>query len=129
MNFIAKIATKENLIKFVSTGLLWIAIGSNLAMAGDKATTQSELEELLVGNMLTYNDGSNDKAIYKSDGSYQRIFSGGHTARGKYVVGDGEVCIDLPNISYCERYVLADGNYILIDRKGERRPIEVLFRD
>ena len=106
--------------------LLWMILAVLPAIAEDRFLTKQEIENKFVGKLIGYTAGNGDRARLKSNGKYELLLYGGYTARGTYTVGEGEICIELPTISYCEKLLESDGLYYLIDRNGKRENIEIV---
>ncbi|MEO1536923.1 MAG: hypothetical protein AAFR73_04260 [Pseudomonadota bacterium] len=95
--------------------------------SGDTVLNQSEMENLLAGQMVEFFDGS--KSRYDANGRYAYTYTDdGPEWTGVYrFLDDSLVCIDFDNGSArCDRVVKAGERVVLIIEDGTRFPVRNL---
>lgn len=95
----------------------------------DTVLSRDEVQELTLGQTITFYDDGQSK--YSAAGDYSYTYASGESAFGKYMIQeDGTVCIAYQNgFGRCDRYVQSEsGRIVLLTESGLRFPIRPVTR-
>ncbi len=107
-----------------------MAVAQEGLRSSDATFNESELSDLLQGNVIEFYDGS--KSTYSADGTYGYTYTDdGPVWSGKYrFQQDSKVCVDFDNGSArCDIFVKNEGRIILIIDDGTRFPVRNITVD
>lgn len=104
-----------------------LALAQEGVRAGDTILNQSDMADLLTGQIVEFFDGS--KSRYDADGRYAYTYTDdGPEWTGTYrLLDDSLVCVDFDNGSArCDRFVRDGDRVVLIIEDGTRFPVRNL---
>lgn len=97
-----------------------LALVSPTSHAHAQAIADDAIKAMLTGK--TVNVGEDGVANYKADGAYEYFSkASGQTARGKYSIADGRVCVDFPNRqSRCDKIIKEGDTVFIVNSSGTK---------